>query len=219
VRGQGSPLRPDGAGWGGRPDIEEAVEGRGGRPGSSAGNAGQPLASPGPPARWQDQVADIEPARATPAGHGPLSDVRRGDVGPAPLANAEHTVPAAEPPAPRPRPAVTETGSEPSKDGADGVDAAPRLPAVAPAGLPDAPAASPVSVAPREVPPARQPDSGRALAAPDQAARATRIEIHIGRVEIRIAPPPPARPPTPAPAPVRTDEHALARRYLDRRWC
>ena len=68
--------------------------------------------------------------------------------------------------------------------------------------------------------PAQRPEPGRVVAPPDQATGSTRVEVRIGRVEVRIVPPPQPVPHAPSPAresrPV--DHHALARRYLDRRW-
>jgi hypothetical protein len=49
-----------------------------------------------------------------------------------------------------------------------------------------------------------------------QASEEPRIEVRIGRIELRSAPPPP---PAPAPAARRGfEEFASKRRYQDRKW-
>jgi hypothetical protein len=50
-----------------------------------------------------------------------------------------------------------------------------------------------------------------------EEAETPRIEVRIGRIELRAAPPPAPQPP-PAPARRGFDDYALARRYLRQRW-
>jgi hypothetical protein len=132
--------------------------------------------------------------------------------------------PTVEPPAGRPRRGV-----------ALAIDAA--LPALGPSpraghpaaprpGLPEQPRAAgaqPVRPGGPDAPtlaPVQQPPPGRVVSPPDQAAHASRVEVRIGRVEVRIVPPPPsvAHASVAVREPRAPDPHALARRYLDRRW-
>lgn len=93
---------------------------------------------------------------------------------------------------------------------------APAPPAATPKAAPPAAAEPPLPLAPIAPP----PETPAALHALDEAQppEEPRIEVRIGRIEIRQAPPPPPPAPAPRREPRGFPEHSLARRYLDRRW-
>ena len=117
--------------------------------------------------------------------------------------------------APPPSPPPFTISSETPEERITAPPVQPPLPAPAPP--PAKPAVvEPVLLAPISPP----PETPAALHALDEARppEEPRIEVRIGRIEIRQAPPPPLPAPAPRREPRGFQEHSLARRYLDRRW-
>jgi hypothetical protein len=168
-------------------------------PAPSAPTAASPSGVMAPAAaEGQRPASPAAPPRATPPG----TDRREGPQ-PWPVARSTGDRVEAPPPvSPRPAPLA------PARPAPRAAPRATVPPEPAPATLPPQPLAPLAPEEARARPPAREESAG---------PQEPRIEVHIGRIEVR----PPAAPPPRAPAPRREPrgflEHALARRYLDRR--
>lgn len=162
----------------------------------------------------QEPTSSSRSPEAPHAAPSPSPSPSQVQVSPEGLAHPpEATAPAPAQPEPRSRPPVPESRVPP-------VSLAPNSSSSPEDG------ASPRAARPRAEPPAPAPGRlGTAHAASERTPETPRVQVRIGRVEIRVSKPAarPSPPPAPkAPAgsrgPRGFSEHSLARRYLDRRW-